>query len=93
MFKANKQEAYIKGSIDKDIVIMQFRVLDTGMGIKKEYQSEILKKGFTTKGESHGTGLCIVHNLIQKYGGTISIDSEDGVGTSITVIMVNNKQF
>ena len=90
-----------KASLPKDLLVGVFSkpnallitVDDTGTGIKKEYQSEILKKGFTTKGESHGTGLCIVHNLIQKYGGTISIDSEDGVGTSITVTMVNNKQF
>ncbi len=58
---------------------------DTGMGIKEEYQSELFKNGFTTKGESHGTGLFLVHNLIQKYGGTISVESEEGVGTSISI--------
>lgn len=58
---------------------------DTGMGIKEEDLDQICRNGFTTKGNSHGTGMYVVSNLIQKMGGNISVESEYGNGTSVTI--------
>ncbi len=62
---------------------------DTGTGIAPENKNAIFENGFSTKGENHGFGLHIVNNLIQKYNGTISVDSELGTGTSFTVTLTD----
>lgn len=65
---------------------------DTGMGIKEEDQSRIFENGFTTKGDSHGTGMYVISNLIKKLDGSISLESEYGNGTSITVAISQDKE-
>lgn len=88
-----------KDALPKDLSIgiftqpnaMLICVDDTGMGIDKEKQTEIFKNGFSTKGENRGTGLYIVNNLIQKYNGTISVESEPEVGTSFIVTLTNER--
>ena len=62
---------------------------DTGLGIEKANLERIFENGFSTKGNSHGTGLHVVKELIDKYDGTISVDSEVGEGTSFTVTLTN----
>ncbi len=84
-----------KKELPKDLTVGLFSqpnvliitVDDTGMGMKIEEQSKIYEKGFSTKGQNRGTGLFIVNNLIQKYNGTILVESEYGVGTSFTVTL------
>ncbi|MBQ8513859.1 MAG: sensor histidine kinase [Ruminococcus sp.] len=62
---------------------------DTGTGIPPEIQDAIFENGFSTKGEGRGTGLHIVQGLIQKYGGTITVESEPDAGTSFTVTLTD----
>lgn len=68
---------------------MLISVDDTGGGISSENQQSIFRNGFSTKGKDRGTGLFIVNNLIGKYGGTVSFDSEPGMGTSFTVTLTD----
>lgn len=70
---------------------MLISVDDTGKGISSENQKRIFENGFSTKGEGRGTGLFIVHNLIKKYGGTISVESEPDAGTSFTVTLTDER--
>ena len=58
---------------------------DTGTGIRKEDIGHIFEKGWSTKGEGRGTGLHQIREMIENAGGTISVESEEGVGTSLTV--------
>ena len=60
---------------------------DTGPGIPHEYLSKVFDPFFTTKDQGKGTGLGlnIVHRLIEKYGGNISIESTVGEGTTFTI--------
>ena len=62
---------------------------DTGKGISPENQKRIFENGFSTKGNGRGTGLFVVNNLIKKYGGTISVESESVAGTSFTVTLTD----
>lgn len=68
---------------DKIITTVQ----DSGPGIPQEYLSKIFDPFFTTKDQGKGTGLGlnIVHRLIEKYGGGISIESIVGQGTTFTI--------
>lgn len=68
---------------------MIITVDDTGKGISPENIKKIYDYGFSTKGEGRGTGLHLIKELIEKYGGTISLDSEEGEGTSFTVTLTD----
>ena len=82
-------EGHIRISIDEDssgdFAIVQFR--DNGIGIAEDNLNRIFEPFFTTKGKSKGTGLGLSVSLgiLQKHGGTIDIESEPGVGTTITL--------
>jgi two-component system, NtrC family, sensor kinase len=62
-------------------------IQDTGPGIPQEYLSKIFDPFFTTKDQGKGTGLGlnIVHRLVEKYGGSISVESTVGEGTTFTI--------
>ena len=58
---------------------------DTGRGIDPDLLPEIFKKGVTTKGENHGTGLFLVKRIADSRGGVIDVETEPGEGCCITV--------
>lgn len=58
---------------------------DTGSGIKSEDIEFIFENGYSTKGEGRGTGLYQVKSMVENFGGKITVESQDGVGTSFTV--------
>ena len=66
---------------------IQIQVQDTGSGIPKETKAKIFEPFFTTKelGKGTGLGLSIFHEIIQKHGGTITLESELGIGTTFTI--------
>jgi len=66
----------------------EIRVRDTGTGIPEDAQSSIFNPFFTTKavGKGTGQGLAIAHSVIvQKHGGSISFETETGVGTTFEI--------
>jgi two-component system NtrC family sensor kinase len=62
-------------------------VRDTGIGIPQENLEKIFDPFFTTKepGKGTGLGLSICHGIIQKLGGSITVDSQPGQGTTFCV--------
>ena len=58
---------------------------DNGCGIPERIQPQIFKAFCTTKdyGEGTGLGLAIVKKMVDKYEGTINVESEEDVGTKI----------
>ena len=56
------------------------RITDSGQGIPTEIQEQIFDVNFTTKsqGEGSGLGLYIAHQIIERHGGTITVDSIPG---------------
>ena len=45
----------------------------------------IFEKGYSTKGEGRGTGLYQVKSMVENLGGKITVESQEGVGTSFTI--------
>lgn len=64
---------------------------DTGKGIPKEDLEHIFENGYSTKGEGRGTGLFQVKSLVEGLGGTISVETQEGVGTSFSVSFTSDK--
>jgi len=66
---------------------MQLTIRDTGSGMSRSHLSKIFDPFFTTKrqGEGSGLGLTIARRIIQKHGGQIEIESEEGVGTTCRI--------
>lgn len=61
-------------------------VADTGTGMTPEVVQRCMEPFFTTKGEKGtGLGLSLVHGIVQRHGGKITIDSKPGQGTTITI--------
>jgi len=62
-------------------------VSDTGQGIAPEHIGQIFNPFFTTKplGEGTGLGLSISHQIVTQLGGTISVESRLGKGTTFCV--------
>lgn len=60
-------------------------VEDSGPGIPKELLDRIYKKGFSTKGKNRGTGLALVKEIVDLYGGEIRVESNSAMGTTFFV--------
>lgn len=63
------------------------RVMDTGCGIAREHLPHLFEPFFSTKGphERLGLGLATVYGTVQQHGGSITVESEPGVGSTFTV--------
>lgn len=68
---------------------VQLTIADTGVGINPEIRSRIFDPYFTTKeiGKGTGMGLSIVHGIVQKTGGFITLESTLHQGTTINIFL------
>ncbi len=76
---------YRNGKIERCFI----EVADNGSGMDEKVRSKIFDPFFTTKVSAMGTGLglYICQNLIGKFGGSIEVDSQPGVGSSFRVLL------
>lgn len=67
----------------------RIRVIDDGRGMAPEVKEHLFEPFFTTKSaeEGSGLGLATVYGIVEQHRGEISIDSEPGLGTTVTVLL------
>jgi signal transduction histidine kinase len=77
----------ITTSCNDESVIVE--VKDNGCGIRENNLKHIFEPFFTTKavGEGTGLGMSICYDIIKKHHGSISVDSELGVGSAFTITL------
>ena len=72
---------------DNQVVI---KVGDNGTGMPDEIEQKIFQPFFTTKptGQGTGLGLSLAYDIVTKgHGGTITVDSKEGEGTTFTITL------
>ena len=70
-----------------------FEVEDNGIGIPQEMLSHIYDFGFSTKAaEGRGFGMSMIQNIVVRHDGTIDVDTEQGAGTTFTLIFQIKRQ-
>ncbi len=79
----------IRARIKQETDMVQIDISDTGHGISQENLRQVFEPFFTTKGESKGVGLglAVVYGIITRHGGKISIKSDRGIGTAISICL------
>lgn len=76
---------------DKEHVLVTFRCKDQGIGMSEDFAKHAFdmfaqeKEDSRTRYQGTGLGLSIVKQLVDRMGGTIELQSELGVGTTVTV--------
>jgi len=70
------------------------RFIDTGDGMTEETRKRVFDPFFTTKGSGGtGLGMSVAYGIINRHNGQISIESEHGVGTTVTVQLPVSEKF
>ena len=66
---------------------IEIQVEDSGSGIPEEHLEKVFDPFFTTKepGKGTGLGLAVCLGLVESMGGSIDIQSQDGLGTTVIV--------
>jgi len=62
-------------------------ISDTGVGIAPEHVGKIFEPYFSTKETGTGLGLAIVKKSVEDHGGSISVESNPGLGTTFRVVL------
>ncbi len=76
---------------DDEVVMYEWTITDTGIGMSKEYKEHIFEPFSQERqyiGSAHhgiGLGMSIVKGLIEKMGGSIEVESEEGVGSTFII--------
>ena len=63
------------------------QITDTGRGIAQEDIAKVFEPYYSTKETGTGLGLAIVKKAIDDHGGSISVSSKEGSGTTFTIIL------
>ncbi len=84
----NGTVSFSLGSDNENISVV---VRDTGIGIPQKHHGKIFEKFYRVpRPDMHipgtGLGLAIVNEIVKKYGGEITVQSEEGKGSTFTVI-------
>ena len=68
---------------------LEVEVKDTGCGISKENMGKLFTPFFTTKekGQGVGLGLAVAKSIVEKHCGSIDVQSDEGAGTTFTIVL------
>jgi signal transduction histidine kinase/CHASE3 domain sensor protein len=71
---------------------VEIAVIDTGRGMSAEVLGHVFEPFFTTKGPGKGTGLGLsqIYGFAKQSNGHVEIDSREGVGTTVRLLLPRN---
>jgi signal transduction histidine kinase len=65
----------------------RLEISDTGPGIPAEQLSRVFGLFFTTKSSGTGFGLAVAKKVVERHGGTITVDNRPGEGACFTIVL------
>lgn len=95
--KGKKVIVELSAKVDKKRRMICIKVVDQGLGIPKEKQSQIFNRFvqvdslLTRPAEGSGIGLHLVKLMVDAFGGDISVESESGKGSIFTLMIPSRK--
>ena len=90
-YSSNKKEIWITAKLEGEEIIIS--VVDSGIGIGSEDLAKVFNRFYrvdqarSRENGGTGLGLSIAQRLIKKYNGTILIESQEGVGTTVKMAL------
>jgi len=82
---ASPQQIGITGEWDHEQ--LRLEISDRGEGLNETVQASIGSAFFTTKNGGQGLGVFLAHAVIERLGGTLSINNRDGGGASVKILL------
>lgn len=73
------QGKYIRVHLSESPASFSFSVSNNGPQIPQVHMTSLFQLGFTTKSEGHGSGLNIVSEIMEAYGGKITVESNSKI--------------
>lgn len=89
--KYNREEGWVRVTLDSDHKFFYVKVIDNGVGIPAEFQEHVFERFYRVdKARSRetggtGLGLAITKNIILLHQGAVRLQSKEGEGTTFTV--------
>ena len=75
------------GSLPDGSPAVMITVVDTGPGIPPDQIDDIFNPFFTSKEKGTGLGLAVTCKIVEDHGGSLTVKSERGFGTSMTITL------
>jgi signal transduction histidine kinase len=85
--EAMREGGTLSIAINSTAETLQLEITDTGHGISEQDAKRIFEPFFTTKDQGLGLGMPYAKKIIEQHGGTISLSSRLGEGTTISVVL------
>jgi signal transduction histidine kinase len=70
---------------ERDVVCITVR--DNGPGLSNTAKSRIFRERYSEKKSGHGLGLLNCHAIARAHGGTLTVESAEGMGTTFTLTL------
>lgn len=87
----NKSDYFIEKKADihlkKDQRVVKIEITDNGYGIPDANLDQIFDPFFTTKIDGSGLGLSVTRRTVHEHGGIITVESQQGIGSTFTMIL------
>jgi two-component system sensor histidine kinase PilS (NtrC family) len=78
-------DLYVRGRLEGDVYCITFR--DTGRGMTESARTQLFYPFHTSFRGGTGIGMAIAYRIVEEHGGRLTVDSEAGKGTSISVFL------
>ena len=96
-FKYTKKNDRVIVQIENESQIIKIKVIDTGIGIDREYLEHIFERFYQvssiTRTPSTGIGLALSKAIVEMHHGIIEVDSTPGNGSTFIVTLQKDKKL